>query len=481
MRMGLPDGYTLLRPLGQGASARVWLAQGPAGPVALKVAADGATLAPEIEVLRRTLHPYVARLLDADPGGAWLATEHAEHGRIDTWTRGQPLPVLVELAAQVAEALQALHLAGLVHGDLKPANVLVARDGSVRLVDMGASRRADAATLGGTLGYVAPEVMAGRPGGPAADIWALGALLYQLLTHRHPYDDGDPAALAWLPTATLPLPPSALRPRLPRALDELVLALLARNPDARPAAGLPAALRASLASEPAPPVVGMARERETLRRHVVELLGGAVGAVVLHGPEGSGRRTLIREAVRAAMREGVRVLPPIGERSALLHALADGGPAVVPLDGNAPGAEALAGRILSERLPCLLLVRADRPLMRIAGLGGRHLTPTPLAVADVTLLLEGLDLDRRRAEDLQRRSRGHPGTLLRLLTDAPHPGVPPEVRAVLDALGRDRLAVDALASRLGLGEHRLLDLVEPLLDQGVLEASDDGVEVWVRR
>lgn len=489
MRAGVPDGYTLLRPLGQGGTSRVWLAHGPLGPVALKMAQGGGSLAREIDTLRGVVHPYVARLVDADPRGLWLALEHAEHGRADNWCRGQPLEAVVELMAQVAEALDAIHARGLVHGDLKPANVLVGADGHARLVDLGCARRTDGAGAlgggppgGGTLGYVAPEVLTGQPIQAASDLWSFGAVLYQLLTRRMPFDDVDPAALAWLPTASLPLPPSAHRPRLPRDLDELTLALLTRTPTARPASALLVAghLRDALPSAPAAPVVGMAKERATLRRLVVDLMNGAPHAVVLHGTEGSGRRTLIREAVRAAAREGARTPSPTAERSALLAELAEGGPAVLPLDGNATGAESLAARILTERLPCLVLLRADRPLLRIAGLGGRHLAPSPLTAEDTARLLEALDLDGRRAEDLHRRSRGHPGALLALLADAP-PSHPPEVWRLLEALGADRLTVEDLAARLGLGEHALLDVVEPLLDQGVLDAGDDGAQVWARR
>ena len=87
---------------------------------------------------------------------------------------------------------------------------------------------------------------------------------------------------------------------------------------------------------------------------------------------------------------------------------------------------------------------------------------------------------RPRHRPHTRRSRGHPGTLLSLLSDAPQP-VAPGVRRLLEALGRERLLLETLAERLGLSDHALLDVAEPLLDQGVLEASENGAELWARR
>ncbi|MDP2311817.1 MAG: protein kinase [Pseudomonadota bacterium] len=475
-----PASFKRVRPLGRGASARVWLAEGPSGLVAVKLASVPGGLRRELEAHRSVRHPYIAHIVQADPNGDWMAMEFAQNERADSWGRGQPMPVLVELGAQVAEALAHLHALGMVHGDLKPSNVLVAEDGTARLIDLGMARGRElpALDLGGTLGFIAPELLRGERPGPEADMYGLGVLLYHLLTRQAPFRDADPAALGYLPLTTLPEPPSSLRPRLPRALDDLVLGLLARRPASRPmpATRVAALLRASLSTPPRAPLVGMTREREILRRHVVDLLDGKPATLVLHGNAGSGRRTLIRECVRAAQREGVRVVPGGADRRALLAELGQGSPAILALDGNAPGVEPLVVRIITEQPLCLTLVRADRPLMKAARLGARHLCPPPLSPEDVARVLEGLEMDRRRAEEFHRLSRGSPGSLLGLALGltVSDDSLEPIARQVIALLSTGPQTVTTLAERVGLSEHRLLDHVEPLIDRGLVTASGDG-------
>ncbi len=457
----------------------MWLADGPHGPCAVKIAGEGGSLAGEAAALARAAGPGVARLLDFDVSGRWIALEHLPGGRADDWARGQPLEAVVEFCAGVARALAQLHASGIIHGDVKPSNVLVAADGTPRLTDLGSAGESRD-VRGGTPGFVAPERLAGHAATIATDLYGLGGLIYQLVTRVPPFRDADTAALAVLPLASLPEPPSSLRPRLAGGLDDLILSLLARRPASRPHSAQAVADLLPTAAQTAsrPPVVGMARERERLRRAVIELLDGRPAAIVLYGPTGSGRRTLIREAVRTAAREGIRAAAPMPDGKALLRNLAVDGPHVLPLDGNSPGSETLALEIRARGLPCLVLVRADRPTLRLVRARVPHLSPPPLGVEDVARFLDGHGEDRRRAEELFRRSHGRPAALLTLVGGpVPMREIDKLGRRLLQVVPREPVKVPALAQRLGLSEHRLLDLAEPLMDLGLIAASADGSEL----
>lgn len=470
----MSDAYRRIRVLGRGASAHVWLAEGPDGPVALKVAHEPGALRAEIAVLRAVRHPTVARLMDADPGGDWLAVEHAERGGSAAWAHAQSISAVVGFAAQLAEGLQALHDAGLTHGDVKPGNVLVAADHTPRLVDLG-SASVDALTAA-TPGYAAPERLRSLPATPATDLWGLGACLYTWLTRTPPFTGEDAPALTWAPLMTLPAPPSTIRPRMPHALEDLTLQLLAHRPDARPAsaAAVARALRATLDTGVRTPIVGMNAPREALRRAVVDLLGGAGATFVVFGRPGSGRRALIREAVQAGRREGLRASAP-ADAAGLRACLAGAEAQVIAVDARMPGLVDALAEALRRPPPALVLVRARGPIPELARRGARLLSPPPLARTDVVALLRAADADPRHAIDLHRRTAGLAGAIHGAIhpPDAPPPAAAPIARALADGA----LPLPALAQALALSEHRTLDLVEPLIDLGVLAASDDGLEI----
>src|SRR3954453_4364902 len=164
-------------------------------------------------------------------------------------TEGGPLPDdrTLRLLGQIADALDAAHRAGLVHRDVKPANVLVAAalesgryasGGHVYLTDFGLTKRSAEMSAGltgtghflGTVDYVSPEQIQGKQAGPATDVYALGCVLYECLTGQLPYRRDDDAALLWAHLVELPPPVTAIRPELPGAVNAVVTRAMAKDP-----------------------------------------------------------------------------------------------------------------------------------------------------------------------------------------------------------------------------------------------------------
>ncbi|MBB4951798.1 serine/threonine protein kinase [Kitasatospora gansuensis] len=241
-------GYRLCARLGAGGMGRVYLAYTPGGrPVALKVVRPELAedpefrrrFAQEVASARRIHGLYTAQVVDAgtDAATPWLATTYVPgpslHQVID---RHGPLPerTALLLLAGIAEALQAIHLAGVVHRDLKPGNVLIAADGP-RVIDFGIARAADAGSLtatglrAGSPGFMAPEQALGLPAAPATDVFALGALLSWVASGTPPFGAGPgPAALY---RAVHEEPDLT---GLPADLHQVVRSCLAKDPGHRP-------------------------------------------------------------------------------------------------------------------------------------------------------------------------------------------------------------------------------------------------------
>jgi serine/threonine-protein kinase len=167
---------------------------------------------------------------------------------------------LVQVGTQVADALDAAHRRGLVHRDVKPQNILLTPEGRVKLADFGIALAlgADSATRTGTvLGsvhYLAPEVARGESATPLSDIYGLGVVLYEMCTAQLPYAGDSPLAIALQHVESEPPRPSAWNPRVPPALEAIVLKAMAKAPGERyqTAAELAAALRAFARGDAAP-------------------------------------------------------------------------------------------------------------------------------------------------------------------------------------------------------------------------------------
>ena len=209
-------GYRLRGRLGAGGMGRVYLASTPAGrPVALKVVRPElsedrdflARFRHEIQAARRVHGLYTAQVLDADPAATppWLVTAYVPGPSLQEAVAGNgPMPeaMAFRLIAGVAEALQAIHAAGVVHRDLKPSNVLLAPDGP-RVIDFGIARALEATSLTrsgmmvGSPQFMAPEQILDKPVTPAIDVFALGSLAAYAVLGRSPFGEGHTAAVSY--------------------------------------------------------------------------------------------------------------------------------------------------------------------------------------------------------------------------------------------------------------------------------------------
>ena len=237
--------YELLSPLGKGGMGEVWKARDPRVDRTVAIKVSGAGLSERFEREARAVaalnHPYICQLYDVGPD--YLVMEHIEGKPL---TGPLPLDETLRYAIQIAEALDAAHQQGIVHRDLKPANILVTKSG-VKLLDFGlakvsVSREAAVAgatqtmaltkenTILGTLQYMAPEQLEGREADTRADIFALGAVLYEMLTGHKAFEGSSPASVI---AAIMSREPPSASGVAPAALDHVMRRCLAKDPDDR--------------------------------------------------------------------------------------------------------------------------------------------------------------------------------------------------------------------------------------------------------
>ena len=188
--------------------------------------------------------------------GRSVAAELAESGSL-SWERA------ITIVEQAAVGLAAAHAQNVVHRDIKPSNLLVAADGTVKVADFGIAHLPGAETqeltvTGEILGsphYLAPERARGLQGGPESDVYALGCVLYQLVTGRPPFVGDHPTAVLYQHVDTPPVPPAQLRPELAGPYDGVLLRMLAKAPEDRPTAEQLTVMSLAAESFPTVPLV----------------------------------------------------------------------------------------------------------------------------------------------------------------------------------------------------------------------------------
>jgi serine/threonine protein kinase/WD40 repeat protein len=324
-----PAGYEILGELGRGGMGVVYKARqtGLNRLVALKMILAGSHAGPEelarfrteAEAVASLHHPNIVQIYEVHEcdGLPYFSLELVEGGTLADRLKGAPAParVAAELVATLARALQYAHSRGVIHRDLKPANVLIAEKDSAlsqadagrsnrsptaqplpKITDFGLAKQIDSAggrtrtgAIMGTPSYMAPEQADGRSKaiGPACDIYALGAILYELLTGRPPFHAETPLETLREVIGDDPVPPRRLVPKLPRDLETICLKCLEKAPAKRyaDAGALADDLSAFLAGQPvnARPTSTLERTAKWVKRQptLAALLAVSASALVV--------------------------------------------------------------------------------------------------------------------------------------------------------------------------------------------------------
>jgi serine/threonine-protein kinase len=335
--------YRLLAELGSGGMGTVYLAERADEQfrqrVALKILRGGTgdgelhrRFRLERQVLARLQHPGIARLYDGgvtEDGRPWFSMEHVDGRALDRFCVEGKLPLArrIALVIQACDAVQHAHRNMIVHRDLKPSNILVTDEGEVRLLDFGIAKLLDAAEASETRltrtdaramtpEYASPEQVRGEPVSGASDVYALGVVLYQILTDRRPYslDALSPSELERVVCETDPPAPSTVvedgerRRALAGDLDTIVRKALTKEPERRYATvdALAEDLRRHLDGRPvlARPDTASYRVRKFVRRHrwgvaaAVAILASLVAGVAVASWQARAARDQARSATR---------------------------------------------------------------------------------------------------------------------------------------------------------------------------------------
>jgi serine/threonine-protein kinase len=278
----LGDRYRLVRMIGSGGMGTVWEAEDETlgRPVAVKVLSESLAAGEravrrferEAQAAARLSGPYIAAVYDfgRSEGRPYIVMELVRGETLeDRLAREGPLPPqeASRIATQVAEALQEAHGAGIVHRDVKPGNVMLTPAGDVKVMDFGiaaaawAERVTTSGLVLGTPSYLAPEQAKSEKTTPASDVYALGAMLYEMVAGRPPFVAESPVALALAHIREDPRPLDQVADGVPASLASASMAALAKDPAERPPS---AAAFASMLREPSVTLQSIAVSENTI-------------------------------------------------------------------------------------------------------------------------------------------------------------------------------------------------------------------------
>src|SRR5579883_1096084 len=253
----LGERYQLQDPIGRGGMATIYRGRDMRMDrvVAIKVLREVYSTDPkfvtrfqrEAKAASALQHPNIVQVYDygQSDGNYFIVMELVEGTDLRRYLRSRGVLAIdraIIIAHDVALGLGAAHRRGIVHRDVKPQNVLVGRDGSIKLTDFGiasvykdinAERLTTTGMTLGTVQYYAPEQAQGEIVSPAADVYALGIVMYEMLTGRTPFDGDTPVAVAMQHIQDPPVPPSELNPGIPQALEDIILRCLEKIPEMR--------------------------------------------------------------------------------------------------------------------------------------------------------------------------------------------------------------------------------------------------------
>jgi beta-lactam-binding protein with PASTA domain len=245
--------YLILRKLGSGGMADVYLAEDKelGRRVALKLLDDRHANDDQfVERFRREAqsaaglnHPNIVSIFDRGQaeGTYYIAMEYLDGRTLkELLVRNgpTPVPIAIDYARQILGALAFAHRGGIVHRDIKPHNIVVRKDGRLKVTDFGiarsgASQMTEAGSIVGTAQYLSPEQARGAPVDARSDLYSLGIVLYEMLTGKVPHTGDAPVEIAMKHLTAVPDPPSKLRPDIPHDLDAIVMRALAKDPEQR--------------------------------------------------------------------------------------------------------------------------------------------------------------------------------------------------------------------------------------------------------